>query len=175
MWFTRLAISRPILIWMSLAAIAVLGMQAYFRLPAELNPRTDIPTLIVTTIYPGASPPEIESQLSQPLEDVVGTVGGVIDVFSSSQANVSILSIDFRSGTNLDVAMAEVRGRIEAIRDQLPAQARAPVVSKLDINALPILYFVPSSTTPCAPASNGFPALGVSVSSAAKSARSRYR
>jgi hydrophobic/amphiphilic exporter-1 (mainly G- bacteria), HAE1 family len=145
MWFTRLAISRPILIWMCLAALAVLGMQAYFRLPAELNPRTDIPTLVITTLYPGASPPEIESQVSKPLEEAVGTVGGVVDVFSSSQPNVSILSIDFRSGMNLDAAALEVRGRIEAIRDQLPAQARVPVVAKLDLNALPILYFGISS------------------------------
>ena len=111
MWFTRLAISRPILIWMSLLAIAILGIQAYFRLPAELNPRVDIPTLTVTTVYPGAGPPEIETQLSKPLEDAVGTVGGVKDVYSSSQANVSILSMDFRVGTDLDAAAAEVRAR----------------------------------------------------------------
>lgn len=140
MWFTRLAISRPILIWMSLLAIAILGIQAYFRLPAELNPRVDIPTLTVTTVYPGAGPPEIETQLSKPLEDAVGTVGGVKDVYSSSQANVSILSMDFRVGTDLDAAAAEVRGRIEAIRASLPPEAQQPVVAKLDINAQPILY-----------------------------------
>ncbi len=140
MWFTRLAISRPILIWMSLLAIAILGIQAYFRLPAELNPRVDIPTLTVTTVYPGAGPPEIETQLSKPLEDAVGTVGGVKDVYSSSQANVSILSMDFRVGTDLDAASAEVRGRIEAIRSSLPPEAQQPVVAKLDINAQPILY-----------------------------------
>lgn len=140
MWFTRLAISRPILIWMILAAFAVLGVQAYFRLPAELNPRVNIPTLTVTTIYPGAGPPEIESQVSKPLEDVVGTVGGVKDVYSSSQANVSIISMDFQLGTDIDVAVAEARGRVEAVRAQLPAGANAPVVAKLDINALPILY-----------------------------------
>ncbi|MCS6777303.1 MAG: efflux RND transporter permease subunit, partial [Chloroherpetonaceae bacterium] len=141
MWFTRLAVSRPILIWMCLAALAVLGLQAYWRMPAELNPRADIPTVMVTTVYPGASPPEVETQVSRPLEEAVGTVGGVKDVFSSSQPNVSVLSIDFRTGTNLDAAVAEIRGRIEAVRDRLPAQARPPVVSKLDINALPVLYF----------------------------------
>jgi HAE1 family hydrophobic/amphiphilic exporter-1 len=140
MWFTRLAISRPILIWMALAAIAVLGLQAYTRLPAELNPRVDIPTLTVTTLYPGAGPPEIETQVSKPLEDSVGTVPGVKDVYSSSQANVSIISMDFRVGTDLDVAAAEVRGRVEAVRGQLPSAAGPPVVAKLDINALPILY-----------------------------------
>lgn len=140
MWFTRLAISRPILIWMFLAAIAVLGLRAYTRLPAELNPRVSIPTVTVTTIYPGAGPPEIESQISKPLEDVVGTVAGVRDVFSSSQAGVSIISIDFQIGTDIDVAVADVRGRVEALRAQLPAGAGSPTAAKLDLNALPILY-----------------------------------
>jgi HAE1 family hydrophobic/amphiphilic exporter-1 len=140
MWLTRLAISRPVLIWMALAAIAILGGQAYFRLPAELNPRVDIPTLTVTTVYPGADPPEIEAQISKPLEDAVGTAGGVKDVYSSSQANVSIISMDFQVGTDLDAAQAEVRSRVDAVRAQLPAGTIPPVVAKLDINAQPILY-----------------------------------
>src|SRR5579862_3171027 len=121
MWLTRLAISRPVLIWMALAAIAILGGQAYFRLPAELNPRVDIPTLLVTTVYPGAGPPEIETQVTKPLEDAVGTVASVKEVFSSSQANVSIISIDLRIGTNLDAAVADVRSRIDSVRGDLPA------------------------------------------------------
>lgn len=149
MWFTRLAISRPILIWMALAGIAVLGLQAYFKLPAELNPKVDIPTLLVTTVYPGAGPPDVESQVSRPLEDAVGTVGSVKSVFSSSQANVSIISIDFQVGVNLDSAIADIRSRIDSVRSQLPTDAQSPVVSKLDINALPILYFgIESKSTP---------------------------
>jgi hydrophobic/amphiphilic exporter-1 (mainly G- bacteria), HAE1 family len=140
MWITRLAISRPILIWMVLAAIAILGGQAYFRLPAELNPRVDIPTLTVTTVYPGAGPPEIEAQISKPLEDAVGTSGGVKDVYSSSQANVSIISMNFQVGTDLNAAQAEVQSHVEAVRSQLPTGAYPPVVAKLDINAQPILY-----------------------------------
>src|ERR1051326_1505365 len=112
MWFTRLAISRPILIWMALAAIAILGLRAYFRLPAELNPKVDIPTLTITTVYPGAGPPEVEAQISKPLEEAVGTVGGVDNVYSSSQVNVSVINLAFAVGTNLDAAMAEVRGQI---------------------------------------------------------------
>src|ERR1051325_2687316 len=120
MWFTRLAISRPIVIWMALAAIAVLGIKAYLHLPAELNPRVSIPTITVTTVYPGAGPPEIESQTSKRPEEGGGTVGGVRDVFSRSQANVYIISMDFQVGTDIDTAVAEVRGRMEAVRAQLP-------------------------------------------------------
>jgi HAE1 family hydrophobic/amphiphilic exporter-1 len=140
MWFTRLAISRPILIWMALAAIAVLGLQAYFRLPAELYPRVDLPTLTVVTVYPGAGPPEVETQISKPLEEAVGTVGGVQDVYSSSQPNISFINVDFQVGTDLDVAVAEVRGRVEAVRGQLPEGAQPPIVSKLDLNAQPVFY-----------------------------------
>ena len=147
MWFTRLAIARPILIWMVLLAIAILGLMAYFRLPAELNPRVDIPTLTITTIYPGAGPPEIETQISKPLEEVVGAVPGVRDVYSSSQANVSIISMNLQVGTNLDVASANVRGRIETVRAQLPQGANAPVIAKLDLNAQPILYYGLTSPT----------------------------
>src|SRR5690349_13931974 len=124
MWLTRLAISRPILIWMALAAITVLGLLAYIRLPAELNPRVDIPTLTVTTIYPGAGPAEIESQVSKPLEDALSGVAGVKDIYSSSQPDVSIISMDFQVGTDLNAAQTEVSRRVEAVRDRLPAGAQ---------------------------------------------------
>src|SRR5437764_625299 len=127
MWLTRLAISRPILIWMALAAIAVLGLRAYTRLPAELHPRTDIPTLTLTTIYPGAGPQEVETQISKPLEEAVGTVGGVKSVSSSSQSNVSILFVELQIGTDLDVASSEVRARVDAVRGQMPTEAHPPI------------------------------------------------
>ena len=150
MWFTRLAIARPLLIWMALAAVAILGLRAYTRLPAELNPQADIPTLVITTIYPGANPPEIESQVTKPLEEAVGAVPGVRYVTSSSQANVSVISVEFQVGSNLDAAIADARGRIDAIRAELPTEARPPVIAKLDINARPILEigFTSASLTP---------------------------
>lgn len=133
---------------MALAAIAVLGIIAYNRLPAELNPRTDIPTLTVTTLYPGAGPQEIETLITRPLEDAVGSVGGLLDVFSSSQESVSILSMDFALGTDLDRAVAAVREKVDAARAQLPAEARVPIVAKLDINAQPVYYVSLTSPGP---------------------------
>jgi HAE1 family hydrophobic/amphiphilic exporter-1 len=139
MWFTRLAIARPILIWMSLFAIAALGLRAYSLLPAELNPRVELSTLVITTFYPGAGPPTIEAQVTKPLEDAIGTVPGVKTISSRSQANVSIISAEFRVGIDLDEVAAEVRGRAEALRASLPSEVRPPIVAKLDINALPVL------------------------------------
>ncbi|HEV2471486.1 MAG TPA: efflux RND transporter permease subunit, partial [Chthonomonadales bacterium] len=111
MWFTRLAIARPLLVWMALATAAVLGIRGYFQLPAELNPRVDIPTITITTVYPGAGPREIESQVTKPLSTSVGAVPGIKDIYSSSQDGVSIISIDFRVGTNLDAAADQLRAQ----------------------------------------------------------------
>lgn len=133
---------------MALTALAILGIVAYTRLPAELNPRIDIPTLTVTTVYPGASPQEVESLVTRPLEDAVGAVSSVRDVFSSSQESVSIISMDFQPGTDLDKTMSAVREKAEAARAALPPDARAPLVAKLDINALPVLYIALSSSAP---------------------------
>jgi HAE1 family hydrophobic/amphiphilic exporter-1 len=140
MWLTRLAITRPVVIWMALAAIALLGLVAYSRLPAELNPRVEIPTLTVITVYPGAGPQEIETLVTRPMEDAAGTVNNLRDVYSSSQDSVSILSMDFEVGTDLDSAVAAVREKVDAARALLPPDARAPIVAKLDINAQPVLY-----------------------------------
>lgn len=133
---------------MALAALAILGIVAYTRLPAELNPRVDIPTLTVVTVYPGAGPQEIETLITRPLEDAVSAISGVKDVFSSSQESVSIISMDLVVGTDLDRAYSAVREKVDAARALLPPDAQPPTVSKLDINAQPVLYLGLSSSVP---------------------------
>ncbi len=139
MWLTRLAIGRPIVIWMCLAAVAVLGTLSYTRLPAELNPKVEIPTLTVVTVYPGAGPAEVESAVTRPLEEAVGAAPGLRDIYSSSQESLSVVSLDLAVGTDLNQAQTMVRERIELARATLPEGVRPPIVAKLDINAQPVL------------------------------------
>ncbi len=139
MWLTRMALSRPLVVWMALVAIAVFGTIAYTRLPVELNPKVDIPTLTIVTPYPGAAPAEVEAQVSRVLEDAARSVNGAKNVYSSSQNDVSILSIDFHVGTNLDEAIKQLKSNIAGVQSKLPAGAQNPDVEKLDINAQPVL------------------------------------
>src|SRR5258708_33961524 len=125
---------------MALVALAILGLLAFSRLPAELNPQVDIPTLTVTTIYPGAGPTEIESLVTKPLEDAVGAVNGEKNVFSSSQEPVSIISMDLMIGTDLDKASVGVRRKLQAPGALLPPDARAPRLARLDTNAHPLPF-----------------------------------
>ncbi|HET6386534.1 MAG TPA: efflux RND transporter permease subunit [Armatimonadota bacterium] len=138
MWLTKLALNRPLVILMAAAALALLGMRALFQMPAELNPRVDIPFITVVTVYPGASPEQVESTISEPLEDAVGSVGGVQSIKSSSQEGTSTLELQLELGTNLDAAAADVRQKIETARQNLPHEAYDPLVFKEDINAAPV-------------------------------------
>lgn len=133
---------------MSLAALGILGALAYSRLPADLNPQVDIPTVTVVTVYPGAGPREVEALVTKPLEDAVGSVSGVKDVFSSSQEAVSIISMDLVVGSDLERVLSAIREKVDAARASLPAGARAPIVARLDINAQPVLYLALTADRP---------------------------
>src|SRR5437899_3890530 len=139
MGLTRLAVQRPLVIVMAFAALLLLGWRARSRLPTELNPRVDIPSLTITVTLPGAGPAEVERRLTTPIEDAVSTVSDVEGIFSSSQENVSYVIVDFAVGTNLDTAMADVRARLDAARGDLPEGASAPVTTKLNLNAQPVM------------------------------------
>jgi len=139
MGLTRLALTRPVVITMVFAALIVLGLQSLSRMPVELFPRIDIPFVSIVTLYPGAGPREIETLISKPLEEAVSSINGVKTVRSTSQEGLSVVSIEFAVGTDLDAAANEVRSRLDAARATLPREAQAPVVYKASVSAIPVL------------------------------------
>src|SRR5918992_5506002 len=108
MGLTRLAIQRPIVLLMAIAAIMVLGWRARTNMPAELDPRVEIPIINVMTVYPGAGPTEVEQRVSRPIEDAVASVSNVSSVDSRSVENLSIVTVKLKLGTNLSGAAADV-------------------------------------------------------------------
>jgi HAE1 family hydrophobic/amphiphilic exporter-1 len=148
MWLTNLSIRRPIVILMVFAALAVLGMRSRSGMPVDLYPKVDVPYVIISTVYPGAGPEEIETLVSKPLEDAVGSVSGMKNIVSYSQEGVSSIAIEFELETDLDTAMADVRAKVDAARMSIPQDAKSPVVNKLDIGAFPVLWLGLSSRRP---------------------------
>jgi HAE1 family hydrophobic/amphiphilic exporter-1 len=141
MWLTSVSIRRPVFILMVVGALIVLGLNSLSKLRLELNPKVDFPFVTVITIYPGAGPSEVESQVTKKIEDAVASVNGVKTITSSSQEGQSAVSIEFNMGVSSDVASADVREKISAIRAQLPVAVKEPVVLKFDVNSQPILYY----------------------------------
>ena len=139
MWLTSVSIRRPIFIIMFVLALIVLGWQSRSKMPQELNPKIDFPYVTVLTTYPGAGPNEIETLVSEPIEEAVGSIGNMRNVTSSSQEGVSTVVMEFELGTDLSAAAADVRDKVSAIKGQLPDDIDEPTILKLDIAAEPVM------------------------------------
>jgi HAE1 family hydrophobic/amphiphilic exporter-1 len=139
MWLTRLAITRPVTILMLVLALIVLGLVSREKLPVDLYPDVEFPMVFITTVYPGTGPEEMETLISKPIEDSVSTISGVKKLSSTSSEGVSQVRMEFELGTKIDVAVADVRSKLDALRNSLPEDAQAPVVIKADVKAMPVI------------------------------------
>lgn len=137
--FVELSVKRPVLVSMILSFLVVLGLFSYGRIGLDMLPRVDIPVITIMTVYPGASPENIETLISKPIEDAVSSTNGIDKLRSDSYEGMSNVIIEFDDDVDIDEAAADVREKVGAIRANLPDDAKEPVILKIDINALPIL------------------------------------
>ncbi len=145
MWLTRLALRNPVLILMLSLMLIVLGMVSLSRLSVDLFPDITIPVIRIATFYTGAGPKDIEKSITQPIERAVSASPGVDRVESSSKQGVSLISVWFNYGTNLDNAQFEVSQRIAQILSSLPPGIQQPFVVKFDITNIAIVSALVSS------------------------------
>jgi hydrophobe/amphiphile efflux-1 (HAE1) family protein len=145
MWLTRLALKNPVLILMVSLMLIVLGIVSLNKLSVDLFPDITIPVIRIATFYTGAGPADIEKSITQPIERAVSASPGVDRVESSSKQGVSLISVWFNYGTNLDNAQFEVSQRIAQILNTLPPGIQQPFVLKFDITNIPILAVTVSS------------------------------
>ena len=138
-FLARLAVERPVLTSMIVAALVILGSFSYFTLGVDLMPEIEFPYVTATTVYPGAGPEEVETQVTERVEDAISTIANVKSLLSYSQDNVSTVVVEFELGVNPDLAAIDVKDKVDAIRTQLPTDAEPPTIAKFDINAMPIL------------------------------------
>jgi len=124
---------------MAWVALGVIGLRLLWGMPVELLPNIEFPVVSVVTVYPGAGPQEVESAVTKPVEEAVGTVSGVRRVQATSQEALSLVLVEFALGTDLDAAAATVREKLEAVRARLPRDAQTPVVQRFSFSAFPIL------------------------------------
>jgi HAE1 family hydrophobic/amphiphilic exporter-1 len=138
-FFARLAVWRPVLTSMLVVVFVVLGAFSYLAIPIDMFPEVEFPMITVTTIYPGAGPEEVETEITEPIEDAVSTIANLESLISFSQENVSTVIIEFDYSVDPDLAAIEVKDKVDVIRALFPSDAEPPTVMKLDINAMPIM------------------------------------
>ncbi|QRK12186.1 efflux RND transporter permease subunit [Archangium violaceum] len=145
MLLSDVSIRRPVFTAMLSLCLIVLGVMGYTRLGTDLYPDVSIPVVVVNTIYKGAGPGEIETQVIKPIEDAVAGISGVDKIHSFSRENVGTVIVQFKLSASLDQAVQEVRDKVSGIVNKLPQDADAPVVGRVDISAVPVLTYAASA------------------------------
>ncbi len=141
----QLCVKRPVFATMLILSLVVVGVFSYFSLGVDLFPKVDIPSVAVIIANPGASPQEIETEITKRVEDAVNTISQVDEVRSTSSEGQSMVLITFELSKNGDVAAQEVQNKVNLIVPDLPQSAKQPVVQKFDPDAAPILQIAVSA------------------------------
>jgi len=139
MFLSNASLKRPIAMSTIIFALIVIGGFSYTKLGLDFMPSIDLPYVTVFTVYPGAGPEEVETLVSEVIEDAVSEVDGVKHVRSTSMENISQVFVEFEMGRNVDFAAIDVRGKVDLVKPKLPDDAEAPIILKFDINAKPVM------------------------------------
>ena len=148
MGLTLAAIRRPVFISMFVLSLVITGFLAYKQMPRESSPDVDFPFVTIVTVYAGAGPQEMETLVSQPLEEAVAGVNGLKHITSTSRDGLSVIGMEFELGTNLDAASADVRDKVSGARNNLPKEAMEPAISRVNITGGPIMSIGVSGNLP---------------------------
>ncbi len=135
------SVKRKVTVTMLMMIVVLGGVVAFFGLGLDLMPKMEYPMITVVTSYEGVAPEDIEKTVTKPVEDAVGTVEGIKNVYSTSLEGVSIVILEFEWGTNLDFAAQDVRDNLDMIRALMPTDAKEPLVLKFDISQMPVVFY----------------------------------
>ena len=134
----KTSVKKPYTVFVSVILCLVLGVVSFTGLKTDLLPSMDLPIMLVSTIYPGASPEKVELTVTDPIENAVSTISGIEDVTSISNENMSMIIIQFTHDTNMDSAMLDVSNALQSVTGRFDEMVQTPTVMKLNPDMMPI-------------------------------------
>lgn len=147
MGLTKIAIQRPVFVLMLMLGVMLMGWISVRGMRLEQNPDVAFGNVTILTVYPGAGPEEVAELVSRKIEEAVSGVNGLREVTSSSQEGISSVAVQLELGTNIDVALNDIRSKIDTVINQLPDGIDKPTITKLDSGSQPVIYYSLSSKT----------------------------
>ena len=148
MSITEFAVKRPVAIAVVFGLLSLLGVYSFLNTDFQLTPDISMPTITITTVYPGASPQVVEDSVTKPIEEAVASVDGLDYVSSKSLENASIVTMHLLPGSDSDKALEKAQREINSIQDRFPSEVKTPTLSPLSTSDLPILKMVFTSDLP---------------------------
>ena len=136
---SKFSVKKPLTIFVIVLAVLVLGVVAYTRMTPDLLPNMDFPYVVIVTTYPGASPEEVEAEISKPLEESMATLENIKEITSSSSENYSLIFLEFAEGTNLDTMGVDIQQKITSLSAGWDEMVSSPYVLKINPSMLPVM------------------------------------
>ena len=147
-WLAALCVRRPVFASVLILSLTVIGTFSFVQLGIDQFPNVDFPAIVVTTRLPGAAPEQVETEISDHIEEAVNTISGIDTLTSVSSEGVSQVVVGFNLEKNTDVAAQEVRDRVSRVLPLLPRTVEQPIVEKRDPDAFPVLTIAVTADKP---------------------------
>ena len=147
-WLAALCVKRPVFATVLILSLTVIGIFSFTRLGVDRFPKIDFPTVLITTVQPGAAPEQIETEITDKIEEAVNTISGIDELRSVSSEGVSQVIISFLLSKDTNVAAQEVRDKVNGVLPELPRTIQQPRVDRLDPDAAPVLSIAVSANRP---------------------------
>ena len=140
MSLTKTVLKRPVTTILCVLCLVVFGLLSVFNAKLELTPEMEMPMMIISTIYAGANPEDINDLITKPVEDEVSTLTGIDSMTSMSNENMSIIMLQYEYGTDMDKAYSDLKKKLDALQRDLPEDAQTPNIMEFDINDTASVY-----------------------------------
>jgi len=135
----KLAVKRPILTIVIFIIILILGFISFKGLPIDFFPEIELPMVSIITVYPGASPIDVEKQITKTLESQIATVPNIEKLESKSFENISVITSTFEWGSDINVAASDIRDKVAMVKKFLPEDMEEPMIMKFNASMMPIM------------------------------------
>jgi len=139
-WLAAVCVRRPVFTWVLVLSLGVFGIFSLFGLGVDRFPKIDFPAIVVTTVLPGASPEQIETEVTEPIEEELNSIAGLDELTSMSYEGFSVVMARFELEKPTAEASEEVRDRVGRVISRLPDGVEQPRIEKMDPDAAPIMF-----------------------------------
>src|SRR5919201_1635198 len=147
-WLAALCVKRPVFATVLILSLTVVGAFSFTRLGVDRYPKIDFPTVVVTTLQPGSAPEQIETEVTDKIEEAVNTISGIDELRSVSSEGISQVVVAFVLDKDTNVAAQEVHDKVNGVLPRLPKTIQQPRVDKMDPDAAPVLSLAVTSQQP---------------------------
>jgi HAE1 family hydrophobic/amphiphilic exporter-1 len=147
-WLAALCVKRPVFATVLILSLTVVGAFSFLQLGVDRYPKVDIPTVVVTTVQPGAAPEQVETEITDKIEEAVNTISGIDTLASTSSEGISLVVIGFLLEKDTNIAAQEVRDKVNSVLPLLPKTIQQPRVDRFDPDAAPVLSLALSANRP---------------------------